>query len=206
MGFDDPWFNLTAEVEVGPTRRWCAAQDASFTFAAWYAVLVAANGVEAFRLRLRDGGVWRHDTVRIGVTVMRPDRTFTYAHLDHAETLAAFASGAAAETRRRIETPGLQPEEGGDDLLHGTVIPWVRFTGIKHARKDTTGSIPKISLGRATPVGDAVKLPVNVELHHALGDGVDVGAFLERLQGVFADPDRWLGGASGEAPTSGPPG
>jgi chloramphenicol O-acetyltransferase type A len=194
LQFDDPWFNLTTELEVGPTRRWCRANNASFSLACWYAVLRASNEVEAFRMRLRDGGVWVHERVRVGATALRPDQTFTYVYFPDAPDFTRFAARAKAETAVRLEAKGLEPDSGDDDLLHCTVVPWVRFTGIKHARfGDAADSVPKIALGRATEEGDAVRMPVSVEGHHALIDGVHAGAFFEALAAAFSYPDGLLG-------------
>lgn len=191
LGFEDPWFNLCAEIEVGATRAWCAERGASFSLACWFAVLRAANEVEAFRMRLRDGGVWVHDRVRVGATALKPDNCFTYVYYPDAPDFESFATLARAELAERLQAEGLEPDAGDDDLLHCTVIPWVRFTAIKHARYGKgQGSIPKIAIGRATEIDGGVRLPVSVEGHHALIDGVHVGAFLAALEGALGAPER----------------
>lgn len=193
LGFEDPWFNLCGEVDVGPTWHACRASGVPFSLAAWYAVLRAANAVPAFRMRLRPEGVWEHERVRVGATALRPDQTFTYVYYPFADDFPTFRALAEAELRERLAAPGLEPDTGDDDLLHGTVVPWLRFTGIKHARAGKRGdSVPKIALGRATPVGEAVMLPVSVEGHHSLIDGVHVGAFFEGLRGEFGRVEGWL--------------
>ena len=59
-------------------------------------MLNAANDVEAFRLRLRPRGVWRHDRVAVGPTIMRPDETFGFVRLEPANTLQQFAARGQA--------------------------------------------------------------------------------------------------------------
>lgn len=195
LGFEDPWFNLTAEVEVGPTRRWCREHDLPFSFACWFAVLRAADVVPELRMRLRPDGVWLHERVRVGATALRPDQTFTYVHYEDAPTFAAFVAAARVELAARLQAPGLEPGTGDDAVLHCTVVPWVRFTGIKHARAGGSGdSIPKIAIGKASEVGERVWLPVSVQGHHSLVDGVHAGAFFEALEGVFAGPEGVFGG------------
>lgn len=190
LGFEDPWFNLTAEIEVGPTRDWCRAHDAPFSLACWFAVLRATDEVEAFRMRLRPGGVWVHDALRVGATALKPDQSFTYVYFPHADDFPRFVQRAQAELADRLAAEALEPDSGDDDLLHGTVVPWVRFTGIKHARAGgSPNSVPKIALGKATDVGDAVRMPVSVEGHHSLIDGVHAGAFLTALESALAQPD-----------------
>lgn len=193
LAFEDPWFNLVAEVEVGPTKTWCKANGASFSLACWYAVLHAANEVEAFRMRLRDDKVWVHERVRVGATALKPDQCFTYVYFPDAPSFAEFVVLARAEMKERFAQEGLEPDSGDDDLLHCTVVPWVRFTGIKHARFGGTGdSVPKIALGKATAVGQDVKMPVSIEGHHALIDGIHSGAFFAALEAAFADPESLL--------------
>lgn len=191
--FDDPWFNLTAELEAGPTKAWCTAEGAYFSLACWFLVRQAALAEPAFLQRLRpDGRVWQHDDLRLGTTALRPDRTFTYVYLQGAPDFPTFADHARRALEAGLAAPGLTPDDGEDDLLHGTVVPWVRFTGLKHARAGRGGSVPKIALGRLTPTGDGAALPVNVEGHHALIDGVHVGAFLDHLQRALREPDTHL--------------
>ena len=76
-----------------------------------------------------------------------------------------------------------------NNLLNGTTVPWIRFTGIKHARKGPGGSVPKIALGKLTEVDGGVRLPVSVEAHHALVDGVHAGAFFAALEARLTLPD-----------------
>lgn len=194
LGFEDPWFNLTTEIEVGRTKAWCKEQGASFSLACWFAVLRAANEVEAFRMRLRDGQVWVHDRVRVGATALKPDDCFTYVYFPDGEDFASFVVTAEAELAERLQAEGLEPDSGDDDLLHCTVVPWVRFTGIKHARfGNPKDSIPKIALGRATPTAEGVRMPVSIEGHHALIDGIHAGAFFDALERAFAEPEQTFG-------------
>lgn len=193
--FEDPWFSLTAEVDAGPTMAWCEAHGRRFSLACWWAVLCAAHAGEALRLRLRpDGTVWCHDRVRMGVTAARPDGAFVFAWLPDAEGFAAFHEGAEAEIAARVAAGTLDGSDGGDDVIYGTVVPWLRFTAIKHARQGGPDSgIPKIALGRASPESGRLMMPVSVEAHHALVDGSHVGAFFEVLQGVLGRPEGCFG-------------
>ena len=196
LAFEDPWFNLTAEVEAGPTRRWCRAHESSFHLACWFAVLDAANAVEPFRQRLRGEEVWQWERVTLRTTALRRDGSFTHVPLPDAPDFERFAPAARTAIDAALARPGLGPPPSHDAVIFGTVVPWVRFTGIQHARAGTPGdSVPRIALGRATPEGEGVRLPVSVEVHHALVDGLHVGQFLERLEAVLAEPDRHLAGA-----------
>ena len=102
--------------------------------------------------------------------------------------------GGLSDVVAALNEAGLEPEAGADDLIHGTVIPWIRFTSIKHARHgNAQDSVPKIALGRATKTAEGLRMPVSIEAHHSLVDGVHAGAFFGRLQAAFADPEATFG-------------
>lgn len=195
--YDIPFFNLCAEVEVTAMRAFCRAHGISFTLAAWYTCLSTANAVEPFRYRLRGDGVWVHDRIDVGTTILRRDETFGFCYFDHADTFSAFRAGAeAALAAFHSGAPGLVTRDDRDDLLHGSTIPWVRFTSVSHARRfNRTDSIPKLAFGRFIERGPQSAMPVSVEVHHALMDGLHVGRFFEQLQAALDAPEHTLGAA-----------
>lgn len=187
--YDRPHFSITAAVDVSAcyaaTR---AGEGASFTLAMLFAAMQAANAVEAFRLRLREDGVWCHDAIGIGCTVARPDRTFGFAYFAHDASFARFAAEGAREMERaRAGTTLGDAREADDATLHATVLPWIRFTSFTNAMR-REDSVPKLTFGKRYAEGGAWYVPVCVEVHHALVDGIDVGEFLERLQDRLAAP------------------
>lgn len=194
--FEQPFFNVTAPVDVGPTLALCRASGRSFFLASWFLCLRAAESVEPLRCRLRGDRVWVHDALDLGVTVLRDDESFRFCYLDRAPTFDAFVRGAEpALARARAADPGapLEPRPDRDDLLHGTVLPWTSFTSITHARRlPATDSVPKLAFGRYEPRGDRVEMPVSLEVHHALVDGLHVGRFFERFAALLAAPEGAL--------------
>jgi chloramphenicol O-acetyltransferase type A len=65
-------------------------------------------------------------------------------------------------------------------------LPWLSFTSLSHARafafKDC---IPKISFGKMQEQNGVKTMPVSIHLHHAIADGSDVGAFVEKFQEIL---------------------
>lgn len=194
--YERPHFGLTAEVDVTALRAGCRAAGASFALACWYVIYRVVNQIEAFRYRLRGARVWVHDEVRIGTTVDTGPESFGFAYLPGADDFPGFAGGArAAIEAARARGPGPMDDRVDDDaLIHGTVLPWVRFTAIQHARRaDPSDSAPKVSIGRAEldARDGRVRMPLGVEAHHALLDGVHLGRFYAGVQALLDDP-RWL--------------
>jgi chloramphenicol O-acetyltransferase type A len=54
--------------------------------------------------------------------------------------------------------------------------------------------VPKIAFGRIEPEGDGGKqwMPLSLEVHHALVDGLHVGRYVQALEAALATPANWL--------------
>ena len=183
--YAQPFFSVTVEVDV--TRIWGASRTRgapSFFLSSVFHMLNAANEVEAFRLRLRSRGVWRHDRVAVGPTIMRKDETFGFVRLEPSASLAAFAERGTAAIAKAAARKTLAPSrQVSDDIIFHSVLPWLRFTSFTNALPGGGDSIPRIVFGAAHAQGRRMKMPVAVEVHHALVDGLDVGRFYERFDG-----------------------
>jgi chloramphenicol O-acetyltransferase type A len=180
--YQQPCFSVTVDVDV--TRVWKACRNPgapTFLLMSLFLMSRAVNDVEAFRLRLRPRGVWRHDRVGVGATIRRTDDTFGFARLEPDDDLDRFASLGRATIEKAIKTRRLEPRRAGDDVVYHSVLPWFRFTGYTNALPGTD-SIPRIVFGRAVRDGRRTMMPVAVEVHHALVDGLDVAKFFERFE------------------------
>lgn len=183
--YEQPFFNLCAPVDVTALHRAAAAPGGpSFFLASLYLSLKAVNAVPELHYRLRGERVWVHRTVHGGSTILRRDDTFGFAYFDFAPDFATFREQAAAEVERvRDGAGGLDPRDDRDDLVHYSVIPWVAFTSFAHARRARReDSVPKIVFGRHQEEGGRRRMPVSLEVHHALADGLHAGRFFERFQ------------------------
>lgn len=182
--YDNPYFNLCAEVDITAVKG-RASKDPQFslTLAFFYASLKAANEVEPFRYRIRDQRVWVHDVIHGGSTVLRPDESFGFSYFPFNDDFQEFSRFGRAEIERVKGGTELEPRGDEDDLIHYSVIPWVSFTSFSHARRwNTDESIPKLVFGKYFERDGRRLLPVSVEVHHALMDGLHVGRFFEGFQ------------------------
>ena len=194
--YHNPFFNICVGVDVtallGLTRE---AGDISFFVAYHFLSIRAANEVEEFRYRLRGGRVLVHERVHAGTTLLLPDENFTFVYFDYAEDFRLFhARAAAAVESARAGGVRLYERAERDDLIYHSVLPWASFTSVSHARRGEPGeSVPKISFGKYRAEGGRTVMPVAVEVHHALMDGLHVGRYFERLESYFGDPRAALG-------------
>jgi chloramphenicol O-acetyltransferase type A len=186
--FANPFFNVCVEVDA--TQVWQLSQSAggpSFFLASVFLALRAANRIEAFRTRVRPNGAWIHDRVSITPTVLRADQTFAFVRLEPAETFEEFARLSTLAVRDACEIKPLVVTHPTDDMVYHTTLPWMRFTSFSNALKGDGDSVPRIAFGKCSAGGGRWDLPVSIEVHHAVVDGVDVAAFLDEVTRGFAD-------------------
>ena len=183
--FEEPFFGLTANVNCTNAQAEAKRLGVSFFLYYLYHALEAANEVEAFRYRIEGGQVYLYDRVHASATLGRSDHTFAFSFIEQNDTLKGFVAAAEGEIAAVQASTGLRlsPATGRPDTVHCSALPWVRFTGLTHARSFShPDSCPKISFGQVFPEGDTLQMPVSVNLHHGLGDGYHVGLFLAAFQ------------------------
>jgi chloramphenicol O-acetyltransferase type A len=194
-GFDKPYFNVCTRLDVTNLLALLSERtEISVSLAYHYLALRTANEIEPFRYRLRNGKVIVHEVIHGGTTVLLPNESFALAYFDYDPNFKTFLVRAsrAVETARSGEG-GLALTESDDDRVHFTTVPWISFTSFSHARNwGREESATKIAFGKFASENNRTWLPISVEVHHALMDGLHVGQFLSQLQEMLLKPEGYL--------------
>jgi chloramphenicol O-acetyltransferase type A len=182
--YNDPFFGITGNVDATQLYAYCKREGVSFFLMCLYCSLRAANSIMHFRLRiLNSGKVVLFDEVYAGSAVLHDDDTLGFCYFPYHHAAADFEREGRAIMQAQKESRKLEPREHEVGLIHYSVIPWVSFTHFKNPKRMSgVDSIPKIVFGKTFPEGDALKMPLAVEVNHALMDGVHVGMFFANMQ------------------------
>ncbi|KMQ69425.1 chloramphenicol acetyltransferase [Chryseobacterium sp. FH2] len=180
-----PYFGFTTEVDC--TKAYHKVKENGSSFFAYYLhkSMVAVNSVDALKLRIIDNQVVLYDIVHAGTTIGRKDGTFGFAFAHYSDDFEIFNAELQSEIEDVQKTIGIRMNNGelGKDLIRHTTIPWNSFSALLHPTPlDKTESVPKISFGKFTLRDGRKYLPVSVELHHGLADGIDIAKYLEAFQ------------------------
>ena len=184
----NPFFSLCARVDVSAMLERVRHVPGATPFLGYHhAALLAANAVQAFRYRLDGPRVRVLGTLQAATTVLRADQTLGFVTLPFEADFKRFSARAQPllqAAKSASATPD-QPLVGVDDsaLIHITTIPWLSFTSFAHARAmDGKDSVPKLAFGRFVQESGKTWMPVAIEVHHALMDGLHVGQFYAEMQ------------------------
>lgn len=186
-----PQFSTTCEIDVTGIKRAAQAAGVSFFLGVSHAVSRAVNSVPALRHRVIDGDLYEFDRVDPGYTVAREGDLFSFCDGLYLEDFKAYCDDATA----RMSAVKVEPDLGvgcKHQMFFITSIPWFSFTAFTHPYDPVYGYIPVITLGKFMARGDVVVMPVAVQVHHGVVDGVHVGRFYEALAALSEQADAWV--------------
>lgn len=187
--YDNPFFNICTQVDVSNFRNLCQKNQISFFLATLFASIKAANLTEEFRYRIKNESVIVYDSINAGSTILNADNTFSFCYFTYASDFNDFYANAQCALQDIKTKPGLNPQDSRNDLIHYSVLPWFSFTSFSHAKKfSKNDSIPKIVFGKYQEIGSIYKMPLSIEVNHALVDGVHVANYLKNMQEILNSP------------------
>ena len=181
-------------LDAAPLKAAVAARGQSFSLACVFLALRLANLHEPLRYRLEGGRVRVREEVHGSSTVLRADESFGFCYLDHTPHWNVFHTQArAAMAAARTGSAPFEPHAEQRALLYFTTLPGLHFTSFSHARhRGRDDSVPKLAFGQLQAEGERLWLPLSVEVHHALMDGVHLGRYVQALQAAMQQPEGWL--------------
>jgi chloramphenicol O-acetyltransferase type A len=192
--FDHPHFGLCANVDLTTFYPFVKQRGYSINVAIVYVIARVANAIPEFRYRIRATDVVEHEVVHPSTTIMTGEDLFSFCYLEYREKFSEFASGAQERIAQVQKHLCLEDPPGQDDLLFMTAIPWVSFTSFLHpVHLQPPDSIPRFAWGKFFQNGDSLSMPLGVQVHHALMDGLHVGRFYIAVQEALDHPGFVLG-------------
>lgn len=187
--FDEPFYGLTVNVTCTKAFEYCKATTCSFFLYYLHASLKAINETTAFKYRIKEDAVYLYEQINASPTIDKPDGTFGFSYMNYHPDFEEFQKIANLEIDRVRGGAPLIPAVGGENVVHFSSLPWIKFTSLSHARhyayKD---SCPKISFGKVFETNGQLEMPVSIHVHHALVDGKEVSQFIDLFQKLLETP------------------
>ncbi len=190
---DYPHFNLCATVDVTALHATIKRVRAPLTLAIVYVLASAANSIPGFRQRIHGQQVVEYAVIDPSMTIPAANDLFSFCTMSYHTRFGDFAANAAQAIERSRRAPSLS-DDGREDIYFMSSIPWVSFTSLSHPiHLRPVDSVPRFTWGKISENQGALTMPVSVQVHHALMDGLHVGRFFERVQAALDAPEERLG-------------
>ncbi len=190
---DYPHFNICANVDITEFYRFIKEKESPFFVSFLYVATKTANSIKEFRYRIREDRIIEHEIVSPSFTVMSLNEVFSFCTAKFTDKFSDFKINTSKEMEKIKNTISVEDDPGRDDLIYVTSIPWISFTSITHPiQMNPVDSIPRISWGKYFEENGKIKLPISVQTHHALADGIHVGKYFETIQEILNNPVKYL--------------
>ncbi|MEP2935332.1 MAG: CatA-like O-acetyltransferase [Gilvibacter sp.] len=183
--FKEPFSGVTVPMDVTKAYEYCKQQSYSISKYILHCAIYAANDIAAFRYRIKDDQVICYDAIHVNSVYLRKDQTFSFSYINFLPDFELFSQEATQVGLALEKTSGLgiNPATNRQDSIHFSMLPWLDFTSLSHARSlDFRDSCPKISFGKITIQQQKRLISCSIHAHHGLVDGIHKGQFVERFQ------------------------
>jgi len=189
--FEYPYFSLTADIDLSAFLPLIKDRKVSFTAAIMYLIARTSNGIPEFKQRVREGNPIEHEVVHPSAAVLSKDDLFTFCTVDYRDDFRDFTREAEEVIARAKVEPTLEEKYPDDRMLFMTSIPWISFTSFMHPLKlNPADSVPRFAWGKYRKVGDKIQMPLSVQGHHAVMDGLHAGRFYDMFQDLVHHPEK----------------
>lgn len=186
----NPHFNICANVDVTELLDFSKRENLPITPTIVFFIAKAANEIKEFRWRIRDGQVVEHGEVHPSFSVYTDVAdVFSFCEVKYAKDAREFINRANIKIEEMKTDPSFEDEYGRDDYLFLSAIPWVSFTSFQHAMNyNPIDSVPRITWGKFFNEGKIIKMPLSVQVHHAVVDGRHVGQYFQLFENLVQNP------------------
>ena len=186
--FDEPFFGITTEIDCTYAYNFTKESEISFFAHYLHKSLIAANQIEELKYRIKNDDVVVFDKIDASPTIGRKDGTFAFSFIEYDPAFEKFYNSLLAEIEAVKNSVGLRAKNDAEkiDVIHFSSIPWIKFTGLTHARNlKVVDTCPKITFGKVYENNNKLMMPISINAHHGFVDGKHVGNFLEIYQDLL---------------------
>lgn len=186
--FDNPCFSLSVNIDITLLIEKIKSNKLKFFPSFLYCLMKAINRVEELRFRTRKDKVVLHEQVNPSYTVLNELDNFVFCYSEYKDDFRAFYNQVINDIKQALKGDNLSDEEGKDDLVYISSVPWIEFTGLTHPfKRDDLPSIPRVTFGKYFEDNQRIKLPFSIQAHHGLVDGLHISHLIREIDVAIKD-------------------
>ncbi len=188
--YESPQFSITANLNITETLRYREKHNLPFFLTVLYCTLRSINEIEEFRTRCKKNKIILYEQVGVGFTYQfEKQKLYSNCIAEYFEDFRTFIEETTNVINKEKVNPTLKTENKRDDLIYTSCLPWLSFTSFTNPYKNKSDDfIPRVVWGKCFEENDNIKIPISLQVHHAIVDGHHASEFYKKLQGFFDNP------------------
>ena len=190
LPFNQPYFNVVLDLEIKTLFDFAKTNQLSFTACYLYCLHQAVAGYAPIRYRIVGEQPVEVENIALSTVFLKEDESFRFVPLKNQDGIKAFHQHYDQQKQLHLNKTLINPLflETAErvEQIYISILPWFKFTGFKHAEHTPISSgIPKIVFGQYQQ--EQGVMPISIEVHHALMDGLHISQFIDVFYQVIAD-------------------
>lgn len=185
--YRNPFYSMTIELDATELKSFIDQHGYRTYLNLCYFFTRAAQPLEDFRYRVRDGELVLYDRLHPGLTVPAANGTYSWADFEFHEDAHVFNRSANQRWPSPDEPPNMTPLEH-DNQIYFTAIPGGVFTGFTHPSNDPADGALRVAFGALVERDERIVVPVGIQANHVFVDGLALGRLCRRAQDAFSAP------------------
>ena len=181
-------YSLTTKIDITRLRQ----SGHKLYPAMLYFLTKTVNQFPQFRMAFRpDGTLVCYDGMSPCYTVFHPEtETFSNLWTAYTDDYTAFCRRYQADLAQYGAVTRMTAKpDAPENCFTVSMLPWTSFDGFNLNVNSYDYLIPIFTLGKFEETPEGVRLPLAVQVHHAVCDGYHVARFLETLQEFIRSAD-----------------
>ncbi|MCR9212683.1 MAG: CatA-like O-acetyltransferase [Proteobacteria bacterium] len=182
--FASPHLSTTVRIDVTEFREIALKKELSLFRSVLYAIMTTANQIPELRTRFSGDKIYEHAIVHPSYTVPISDESFAFCETKFVSDWNEFDRLCKIQTDQAVKQSELTPDATKDEdhWIYLSCAPWLDFTATHHPVPNADDCIPRIAWGKITEEMGKWRMAVNLQVHHALVDGLHVARFYQGLE------------------------
>mgnify|MGYP005770112441 FL=1 len=177
-------YSMTVKLDITSLRR----RGLRLYPAMLHLITGEVNRHEQFRMELRESGeLVLYERMEPCYTVFHKETgTFSNLWTEYCEDYPLFLGRYEEDLRRYGQSEAFMAKPGlPENSFTVSMLPWASFEGFNLNTTDFTYLIPIFTMGRFYTEGGRIRLPLAVQVHHAVCDGYHTCLFIDGLQNAI---------------------
>ncbi len=177
-------YSVTEHIQITVLQDTIRKRGLKFYPVMLYLISKAVNDHDEFKTAVdeNDGvGIW--DQLSPSYTIFHPDdKSYSGIWTHYSEDFERFYDDCLCDVERYRHIKGFSVKS--DEPLNTfsvSNLPWIDFSSF-HLQIEAKYLAPIITFGKYTQKAEAISLPVNIRMHHAVCDGYHIHLFFESLK------------------------
>lgn len=178
-------YSMTVDIDITYLYQTVKSERLKLYPSLIYCLARIVNQHEAFRTALDEHkNVGVYDVIHPSYTVFhQQNQSFSSLWTAYCADFKTFYLSYQEDLREYGEIQKMIAKPPADNVFNISGIPWTTFTGFQlNLAKGYEYLLPIFTMGKFYTAGSRTKLPLSVQVHHAVCDGYHVSAFISDLQ------------------------